>query len=230
MDADDQQQERHDACGQDGYPDMALGLGGCPGPEAKPHSPRKTRKMMKAPVSHSDWNSWWLHSFPSTCWAVALSSCSTSSVNKTISAGWSWAPPAPAPQRATSESWGCRIPAPLHCSPGPALPHHPSWPQPLPQPLFHFSPGPGLSKLLPAHSPQQPHPWAPTCLGDLPAKQVLGPGNTDYFLLPGPHHLRPWQPAPPPTSPPGPMGAPTELRPDSQPGTQQTLSCCCLHE
>nr|XP_033696098.1 MAPK-interacting and spindle-stabilizing protein-like [Tursiops truncatus] len=182
MDADDQQQERHDACGQDGYPDMALGLGGCRGPEAKPHSPRKTRKMMKAPVSHSDWNSWWLHSFPSTCWAVALSSCSTSSVNKAISAGWSWAPPAPAPPEGHLRILGLPHPCPPALQP---------WPCPPTPPLLAPAPTPASLPLLswpwPEQAPPRPLPPATPPLGPhLPwrSPSQAGGKSWEYRLLP----------------------------------------------
>ena len=123
-----------------------------------------------------DWNSWWLHSFPSTCWAVALSSCSTSSVNEAISAGWSWVPPAPAPQRATSEPW-----APL------GLPH----PCPPTPPLLAPAPTPASLPLLswpwPEQAPPRPlPPGAPPVGPHLPWKSPsqAGTRSWEYRLLP----------------------------------------------
>lgn len=58
-------------------------------------------------------------------------------------------------------------------------------------------PGPG-SPFPPPAPALSPHlPWS------FPARQVPGPGSTDDFLLPDPHLLRPWQPAPPHHSPGG---------------------------
>lgn len=143
VDTNKQQKEQHGAwrwnrCSEVGQvsrygPQPGLGQEADGGQRPRPHSPRKMRKMMRAAVSHLDWNSVWLLSFPSTSWAVVSSSFPRSSA-KSISAPGLWTPPAPAPQGYLRTLFSRAGPHPglpqASPCPAPALSH--TAPRPLP--------------------------------------------------------------------------------------------------
>ena len=132
------------------------------GTGAEPHSPRtKTKAMVQL-----EWKN---------------------KVIKSISAGRSWVPPAPAtpPPEGPSESWlhwGC-------CRPALTLSSHTApWSLAPTLLLSCSSPDPGLGNALPTRPPKQPHPRTPTCLGR--ARQVA-PRSREHRSPPASRSVRP---------------------------------------
>lgn len=226
------------------------------GQRQRAHSPTKLRKTTKAAVSQVDWNGWLLFSFPSTSPTTGSSFSRLS-----ISAGGSQVPPAQHTGVSPEEPWAL--------GPGRVQTSHSPAPAPFTPPLLSLSStpllaqpsGPGPDTGL--DSPLPPPPTATSPDPDLPQSSLnqAGPnsGSTNYFLLPDPFHLRPWQSAPPfpgaaraqgragpvPCLPTAGAAGPQEAqasgphsrafslffnRPYKQLGTQWALDCCGLHE
>lgn len=137
--AGEQEQEQDGAWGGE-HPGEAPAHGleaeGSQGP--RPRSPAKRRKTTKAAVSHSDWNSRRLLSFPSTSWATVCGSSCRVSADAAIPAGGPW--------------WGARTRDPDGArDPGPGAARSPARPSRAP-------PQPGRGPHLPLSAPSQAGP------------------------------------------------------------------------